>query len=101
MSVDGTWRLTVSTPLAGDQTVNMKLQSNGKSLDGRITDDTGTFDGEILDGLVDGDQLSFKLKVPRPVPTTVKFLATVTGDSMEGRIKMRLFGSLKAKAVRV
>ena len=58
MSADGTWKLSMQTPV-GERKVTLDLKSSGAALSGKLTADEGG-STEIFDGKADGDNLAFE-----------------------------------------
>lgn len=90
MSVAGTWRLVVDSPM-GKQDVSIDIAEEGGLLTGTLVNNTRQMSGEILDGRVEGDQYLWKVKLQR-LPT-LSFTTTVDGDTMSGKVKAGVFGS--------
>jgi hypothetical protein len=88
MSVDGTWQITLQTPM-GAQASTIELVSDGSTLTG--TQSGNGESGPIFDGSVDGDTATWKVSITRPMSLTVTFTATVDGDSISGTAKAGLF----------
>ena len=60
MSADGTWQITVNTPM-GAQATTLTLASDGATLTGEQSADGSST--PIYDGSVDGDAVSWKVAV--------------------------------------
>jgi hypothetical protein len=88
MSVDGTWKITLQTPM-GQQSSTVELVSDGAGLTG--TQSGNNESGAIYDGRVEGDTATWKVDITRPMPLTVTFSATVEGDSISGTAKAGMF----------
>ena len=67
MSVAGTWKLTIDTPLGRQESV-VELAVDGSSLTGSASSNGETI--EIFDGSVDGDNATWKVKVTKPIAVT-------------------------------
>jgi hypothetical protein len=80
MSVDGTWDITVNTPM-GAQASTIVLTSDGDTLNGEVT---APQPGTIYEGTVDGDSAKWKIDITVPMALTVQFEITVDGDSLSG-----------------
>ena len=93
MSVDGTWELTLDTPV-GAQKATLTPTSDGDSLSGKLTGGPGG-ELEIEDGKVDGNDISYKFKITSPMAIEVEVTATVDGDSISGSAKLGAFGNAK------
>ncbi|HKJ03256.1 MAG TPA: hypothetical protein VJ997_12395 [Longimicrobiales bacterium] len=82
--LSGTWELTWETP-RGVQTVPVTFQVDGMSVTGTAQMRMGEV--PIKNGMLHGDQLMFAIEFTMGDRTmTQNFLATVTGDTMEGKI---------------
>ena len=92
MSADGTWSITVNSPL-GEQESTVELRSEGTALTGEQSGDGQS--GPIYDGKVDGDRVSWKVDVTRPMSLTIHFEGSVDGDSISGSAKAGMFPKMK------
>ncbi|HEY1833971.1 MAG TPA: hypothetical protein VGG08_06000 [Solirubrobacteraceae bacterium] len=90
MSADGTWKITVQTPM-GAQASTVELSSEGGGLSG--TQSGNGESGAIYDASVDGDSASWKIDITRPLALTVTFTATIDGDAISGTARAGAFGS--------
>ena len=98
MAVDGTWKLTIDTPM-GAQESTLVVSCAGNTLTG--TQSAGSSEGrEIQDGSISGNNVSWKSSINRPMPMTLEFSATVEGDKMSGTVKLGMFGSRGFSGVR-
>jgi hypothetical protein len=55
---------------------------------------------EVTDGVVDGDNLTWKAALTQPMPINLEFAATVDGDKMTGTVKLGTFGDFAFEATR-
>ena len=90
MSADGTWTLTLETPM-GERRSTLTLVTAGGAL-------TGTQEAEgdttaIAEGTVNGNQVSWKVSVTNPMPLTLTFNGSVDGDAISGTADTGMFGS--------
>jgi hypothetical protein len=93
MSVDGTWNLTVNTPM-GEQKSTLVLSSSGTTLTG--TQSAGHGEGRAIDdGEVHGNEISWKAAITKPMAMTLQFSGTVDGDALTGSVKLGMFGTAK------
>jgi hypothetical protein len=92
MSVDGTWHLTLQTPI-GEQKTSVTLSSAGGALTGRQSQ--GAASADIRDGTLSGDTVGWKVSITDPVPLTLAFSGTVSGDSISGKADVTGLGSWK------
>ncbi len=90
MSVDGRWNLTMETPM-GERTAMLDAKSTGNALSGTQSADGES--GEIFDGTVTGDDVAWSLAITSPMPMTLEYTGTVTGDTISGQMKIGVFGS--------
>lgn len=96
-TLDGTWDITVKTPM-GDQQVRLVVATAGSGFTGSLTGDLG--DVTIPDGTVHGDTLSCRMSITRPMPMQVEVTATVAGSTMNGSVDAGLFGLMPLEGVR-
>jgi len=90
MAVDGTWNLTMSTPM-GERNTTLSLKSSGGTLTGTQGADGNST--EIFDGTVNGDDLAWKVSITNPMPLTLDFSGKVAGDSISGEMGIGPMGS--------
>jgi hypothetical protein len=91
MAVDGTWNLVVNTPM-GTQESTLVISTSGSTLTG--TQSAGSGEGRpIEEGTVDGNDISWKAAITKPMPMTLVFTGTVDGDQLTGQVKLGMFGS--------
>lgn len=84
MSADGTWKLTMQTPL-GDRKATLTLASAGGTLTGKLTGEEGNAT-DIYEGKLDGKSASWKADIKSPMPLTLTFTSTVDGNSISGNV---------------
>ncbi|MGV7211998.1 hypothetical protein [Bradyrhizobium sp. UFLA05-112] len=90
MAVDGNWNIVLSTPM-GDRNTTLTLKSAGSALTG--TQGAEGESGEIFDGSVNGDDVAWKISITNPMPLTLAFSGTVSGDSISGEASIGPMGS--------
>jgi hypothetical protein len=90
MAIDGDWNIVVNSPM-GKQESKMTLQANGSELTGTATAQGQT--GQISNGKIDGDNVSWSAAITSPFPMTLEFTGTLAGDSLSGNVKAGAFGS--------
>ena len=91
MAVDGTWKLTVNTPM-GAQESTLTIKASGAQLTGTQSAPSGDSQ-PITDGSVNGNAISWKAAITKPVPLTLEFSGTVNGDQISGDVQLGMFGS--------
>ncbi|MGL5816812.1 MAG: hypothetical protein ACRCZD_02985 [Phycicoccus sp.] len=89
MNVDGTWDITITTPM-GVQQASLELATADGVVTGVGRAMATTVD--IADGSVDGDRLQFTMKVKKPMSMTLRFDVGVTADVLAGKVKVGPFG---------
>ena len=98
MSVDGKWQLVVDSPM-GKQNVVVDLAHEGERLVGTVTNLGNGLTSEVLDGAVQGDKVTWKMKMSK-FNITLSFNTTVADDSMSGKVKAGMFGSFNVSGTR-
>lgn len=91
MSADGTWKITVNTPM-GPQATTLSLSSEGSTLTGEQSADGSTT--PIYDGSIDGDEVRWKVDVTKPMALTVSFRGKIEGDTISGKAKAGMFPAM-------
>ena len=97
MSADGTWNLTMQTPM-GERRSTLTLATSGGSLTGSQEAEGNTTD--ITDGSVSGNDVSWKVAITNPMPLTLTFTGTVDGDTLNGSADTGMFGSFPFEGTR-
>ena len=90
MAADGTWNLTMQTPM-GERRSTLTLSTSGGTLTGKQEAEGNTTD--IAEGSVNGDELSWKVSITNPMPLTLTFSGSVDGNSLTGTADTGMFGS--------
>lgn len=98
MSVAGTYDCVTKTPM-GDQSSKFIVEVNGDSFTGRNVGAMGSMDVE--NGKVDGNRLTWTMKMTVPMPMSLECDATVDGDTLSGTVKAGVFGSFPMNGTRV
>jgi hypothetical protein len=84
MSVDGTYKVTVKTPMGVD-TNEMTLKTEGTVLSGTSITKHGV---ETISGIANGDSAEWEAKVKSPMGLLqVTINITVSGDKLIGKVK--------------
>ena len=97
MSADGTWNLTMETPM-GERRSTITLSTAGGALTGKQEAEGNTTD--IAEGSVSGNSVSWKVSITNPMPLTLTFSGTVDGNSMNGTADTGMFGSFPFQGTR-
>ena len=97
MSADGTWNVTMDTPM-GAQQMTITFVTDGGALSGKLSGAQGEM--EFTGGTVDGDNLAWTVKLEQPMPMEIETTATVDGDNLTGESKLGSFGTAKLTGTR-
>lgn len=97
MSVDGTWTITLKTPL-GSQQATLQLITAGEQLSGTMQSRLGS--GNLTNGRVSGNTLEWTATIKLPVPMAVAFNASVEGDAIAGTMDLGRIGKAPFQGVR-
>jgi len=90
MSFTGTWNITMKTPM-GDREAVLTLAQDGESLTGEaVADDTPT---ALKNGKVEDGRAKFEMDLTSPMPITLEFDLGNDGGSVEGTVKLGMFGN--------
>jgi hypothetical protein len=91
MAADGTWKLTMKTPL-GERKATLALKEAGGSLTGKMTNEEGN-STDVFEGKASGNDFSFKAAIKSPMPLTLEFKGAVDGDKISGTVGASGVGS--------
>ncbi len=97
MSVAGTYECVTKTPM-GDQKSDVTIVVNGDTFTGTNSGQMGSM--EMENGKVDGNKLTWTMKMTVPMPMTLEGEATVDGDTITGSVKAGAFGSFPLSGTR-
>ena len=97
MSVAGTYECITKTPM-GDQKSDVTIDVNGDTFTGSNVGAMGSMDLE--DGKVDGNTLTWSMKMTVPMPMTLEGEATIDGDALTGSVKAGAFGTFPMSGTR-
>ncbi|WP_374283224.1 hypothetical protein [Novosphingobium sp.] len=97
MSVAGTYECVTKTPM-GDQKSDVTIVVDGDTFTGTNIGAMGSM--ELENGKVDGNTLTWSMKMTVPMPMTLEGTATVDGDSLTGSVKAGAFGSFPMSGTR-
>ncbi|HXJ02499.1 MAG TPA: hypothetical protein VNH44_14850 [Micropepsaceae bacterium] len=98
MAVDGTWKLTVNTPM-GAQESTLVIDTSGGAPS--ATQSAGSSEARPVDNVVvNGNEVSWQASITKPMAMTLEFSGIVAGDAMSGRVKLGMFGSQPFSGVR-
>ncbi len=97
MSVAGTYECVTKTPM-GDQKSDVTINVDGDTFTGSNVGAMGSM--EMENGKVDGNKLTWTMKMTVPMPMTLEGEATVDGDTITGSVKAGAFGSFPLTGTR-
>ena len=97
MSADGTWNLTMQTPM-GERRSTLTLSTSGGTLTGKQEAEGNTTD--IAEGTANGNDVSWKVSITNPMPLTLTFNGTVDGNNLNGTADTGMFGSFPFEGTR-
>ena len=97
MSVAGTYECITKTPM-GDQKSDVTINVDGDTFTGSNVGAMGSMDLE--DGKVDGNTLTWSMKMTVPMPMTLEGTATIDGDVLTGSVKAGAFGTFPMSGTR-
>jgi len=86
MPVEGTWTLTINTPI-GNQHIALELSTKDGTLHGVARDQAHAEEVELVNLLLDGNRLTWAQSITKPVRLNLTFDLTVTEDAMTGTAK--------------
>lgn len=93
---NGTWAVTINTPM-GKQEGTLILNQEGDSLSGSMAAQGDT--AEIKNGKVEGETATWNVDVTKPMPLTLGFNASKTGDNLTGKVALGAFGQADFEGV--
>ena len=82
----------------GDQKSDVTIVVDGDTFTGTNIGAMGSM--ELENGKVDGNTLTWSMKMTVPMPMTLEGTATVDGDSLTGSVKAGAFGSFPMSGTR-
>lgn len=97
MSVAGTYECVTKTPM-GDQKSEVTINVDGDTFTGSNVGAMGSM--ELENGKVDGNTLTWSMKMTVPMPMTLEGTATVDGDVLTGSVKAGAFGTFPMNGTR-
>ena len=97
MSDAGTYECVTKTPM-GDQKSEVTINVDGDTFTGSNVGAMGSM--ELENGKVDGNKLTWSMKMTVPMPMTLEGEATVDGDTLTGSVKAGAFGTFPMNGTR-
>ncbi|MEM6650660.1 MAG: hypothetical protein AAF603_10450 [Pseudomonadota bacterium] len=90
MSFDGTYNVSIDTPMGKQESV-VTLTQAGDDLNGTMAAQGDQID--IKNGKVNGDTATWDADITKPMPMTLSFEAKKEGDGINGSVKLGAFGN--------
>jgi hypothetical protein len=87
----------MQTPM-GERRSTLTLATSGGSLTGTQEAEGNTTD--ITDGSVSGNDVSWKVAITNPMPLTLTFSGSVSGNTLNGTADTGMFGSFPFEGTR-
>ena len=97
MPVAGTYDCVTKSPM-GDQKSKFTINVDGASFTGQNAGAMGSMD--VVDGMVDGNTITWKMNMTVPMPMTLEGKATIDGDTLTGSINAGAFGAMPMTGTR-
>ena len=97
MSIAGTYECVTKTPM-GDQKSEFTIVVDGDTFTGKNVGAMGSMDLE--NGKINGNTLTWSMKMTVPMPMTLEGEATVDGDTITGGVKAGAFGTFAMSGTR-
>ncbi len=97
MSADGTWKVTIESPM-GPMASTLILRSTDGVLSGTQSDQGGT--QTISEGKIDGNNVVWANNVSSPIAMKLEFSGVVDGSQMSGKVQAGFFGSFPFTGVK-
>jgi hypothetical protein len=96
--MDGDWNLVLETPM-GPQEAQLTVRPTSETtFDGVMSSVTGQ---QTFTGAIEGETLAWQTDITDPMPLTLEFNVTVSGDTMTGSAKLGMFGDAPITGTRV
>jgi len=97
MSLTGTWNISISTPI-GTQSVILELTESSGVVEGIAKGDAETT--PLINPILDGNRLTWKQSITRPMRLNLKFDVTIDGDTLIGTSKAGMLPTSKVTGTR-
>ena len=98
MSIAGKWSIRISTPI-GTQSVVLELTENSGIVAGIARGEVENT--PLIDPVLDGNQLTWKQSITRPMRLHLTFNVTIDGDTLIGTSKAGMLPPSKVTGTRV
>ena len=75
----------------GERRATLSPTTEGSTLKGNQMADGNSV--EIFDGMVNGNDVSWKVSITEPMPMTLEFNGAINGDELSGSVMLGAFGT--------
>jgi hypothetical protein len=96
-NIDGIWNISIQEPTGVKKGI-LTLRTSADGFTGNLSDNGQTV--EVTDGKIEGDTLTWSMKITKPIPLTLRVLARVDGSSMSGAVTAGMLGSFPLTGAR-
>jgi hypothetical protein len=97
MSITGNWNITIATPL-GTQFVVLELTETAGIVAGIARGKAEST--PLIDPVLDGDRLSWRQSITKPMRLNLTFDVTISGDTLNGTSKAGMLPASKVSGTR-
>jgi hypothetical protein len=97
MSISGNWNITIKSPM-GAMPIALVFEQNNNVFTGTLASQGQTT--PITEGKINGDALSWINSVTSPMKMTLEFSGAVSGDNINGNVKVGFMGKFPFEGVR-
>ncbi len=98
MSLTGIWNISISTPI-GTQSVVLELTENNGVVEGTAKSDAENT--PLINPVLDGNQLTWKQSITRPMRLNLTFDVIIDGDTLTGTSKAGILPTSNVTGTRV
>lgn len=98
MSIAGTYNCVTHTPMGDQSFVFTVNEPEGDTFTGTNSGQMGSM--AVENGKVDGNTLTWQMKITVPMPMTLDCTATIDGDALEGKVTAGMFGTFPMEGTR-
>lgn len=85
----GTYNIEINTPM-GAQSGTLTLVQDGDGLTGAMA--AMGDEVEVQNGRVENGAALWEVSITKPMPMTLEFSGTLSGDALSGKVKLGAFG---------
>lgn len=96
-NIDGAWNIGIQEP-TGEKKGILTLAAAANGFTGSLSGNGQSL--EVTDGKIEGDTLTWSMKITKPIPLTLKVQAKVDGSTMAGAVTAGMLGSFPLKGTR-